>query len=85
MKVTRLSVLALAAAMAAPSLAADPGAKPRDPSERKICKNFQEIGSLVRRKRICKTAAEWDAERALLRQQVGITSCSQQPCEPGGK
>lgn len=59
-----LLFLALAAARSPP---VDAGA-PEPLSERKICKTETRIGTLAGRKRICRTAAEWQEVAARARQ-----------------
>jgi hypothetical protein len=59
-----LLAAALAVAVSAPALA-DDKAKDNDksteaPKEKKICRNETTTGSLVAKRRICMTAAEWD-------------------------
>jgi hypothetical protein len=59
-----LLAAALAVAVSAPALA-DDKAKDNDksteaPKEKKICRNETTTGSLVTKRRICMTAAEWD-------------------------
>jgi predicted transglutaminase-like cysteine proteinase len=49
----------IAPAMAQPS-AARADSAPADDSERRICRRSAETGSLVRRRRECRTQAEWD-------------------------
>ncbi|KAK0331134.1 hypothetical protein LTR94_030115, partial [Friedmanniomyces endolithicus] len=61
-----LAVLA-AAAPAAPAAPATPTASP-DARERMVCKRFLETGSLVKSYKTCKTNAEWERERANIRQ-----------------
>ena len=88
MRLTR-TMLVLAAsglAFAVPSYASSAkSAKNADGSERKICRTFPETGSLVKRVRVCKTASQWAADSAMLKQMSGVTSCSMQPCEVPGK
>jgi hypothetical protein len=59
-----LLAAALAVAVSAPALAADKdndkGNGTSAPKEKKICRNETTTGSLVAKRRICMTAAEWD-------------------------
>ena len=45
------------------------GARSSDPNE-VVCRNIGELGSRLNRSRICKTRAQWEEERRLLRQNV---------------
>ena len=45
------------------------GAAAPDPNAM-ICRNQRETGSMLNRTRVCKTRAEWDAERRDNRQQI---------------
>lgn len=64
---TRLALAGLAALVAAPALVAaqqpaaggQPEAKAKQ--ERRICRRIDEIGSIARSRRECRTRAEWDA------------------------
>lgn len=51
--------------------------KAADARDKVICKRFTETGSLVKGYRICKTKAEWEAERATTRSNMtsGGNSC----------
>jgi len=74
-----LKFVALAAALAfsttsamaqAPSAGtAPPAAKVEDPNK-KICQRVEEIGTRLGDRRVCKTKAEWAAERAATRNDV---------------
>ena len=67
MKLKLLFAAMLAVAVSAPALAGDKAAdKDKENTEtpqkeRKICRNETVTGSLVSKRRICMTAAEWDA------------------------
>jgi hypothetical protein len=79
MMVTRISSLAaLAVFVPAALFAGTPNAPQQSaPAKSKlVCKSFPQIGSLVARSRVCKTEQEWAANRALLRQPTGVSSCS---------
>jgi|1185.fasta_scaffold427166_2 invasion protein IalB len=73
----KLSALALmlviaapvGAQTAAPAQPAPAAPKAKDPN-RIICERQEEIGSRLGGKKICKTAAEWDAERRANREVV---------------
>ena len=62
----------------------DAGEKSADPATKTICKKFIRTGSLVDGYRICKTKAEWERDRDLLRQSSGGSACKDvsmgQPC-----
>jgi hypothetical protein len=45
------------------------GARGADPNET-VCRNIGEIGSRLNRTRVCKTRAQWEEERRMLRQNV---------------
>jgi hypothetical protein len=80
-----IAALALvsSAAAAAPSTNNTSDAAPKE--ERKICRTFAETGSLVKRVKVCKTASQWAADSAMLRQSSGVNSCAMQPCDVPGK
>jgi hypothetical protein len=64
---TALTLAALAAAPAAPV----PSAKPTpsaDARDKIVCKRFVETGSLVKSYKTCKSNADWERERANIRQ-----------------
>lgn len=69
-------VLIAAAGMMVTSVLAASGAgaagraKPKDDPNRLICENRQEIGSRLKRIRVCHTALEW--EEARLQERVGL-------------
>ncbi|MEH3107497.1 MAG: hypothetical protein PGN09_09490 [Sphingomonas fennica] len=54
------TILTAMALLATPPAPAGPPAAPAAP-ERKICRTYAEVGSLIRKQRICHTAAEWRA------------------------
>jgi hypothetical protein len=62
MKFKVLLAAALALAVAAPALAdqAKDAAGPEAPKEKKICRTETVTGSLISKRRICMTKAEWD-------------------------
>ena len=70
-RLTSLSILLLA--FAVPALA-DPAPKPTEPAKADRdpvrCKIYQDTGSLISRKKICKSASEWRQEAADL-QSIG--------------
>jgi hypothetical protein len=68
-----------------PADAGSPRARSANPQDKMICRSFPAIGSLVSRNRVCKTKAEWQKDRDLLRERVGVNSCARQPCEVPGK
>lgn len=61
-------------ALAAAPLAAQTALVPE--KEKKICRSEVSTGSLVARKKICKTKAQWDAER---REAQAVTQQMQEP------
>jgi hypothetical protein len=65
------------AAMAAPP-PRDAAEKATDPRDKIVCKRFLETGSLVKGQRICKTKAEWQADRDAARQIDLSRSCTEQ-------
>lgn len=70
---TALTLAALAAAPAAPV----PSAKPTpsaDARDKIVCKRFVETGSLVKSYKTCKTNAEWQQERANVRQNLDVSN-----------
>ena len=87
MIVTRISRLAALAVFAPAALfAGTPAAQQPAAKEKLVCKSFSQVGSLIARNRICKTNREWEANRVLLRQQVGASSCGNEgPCSVPGK
>jgi hypothetical protein len=62
MKFAYVLAAVAAFAVAAPAMAADKEQKDdKDaPKEKKICRNEMVTGSLIAKRRICKTQAEWD-------------------------
>ena len=64
------------AALAAAPLAAQTPAPVTPDKEKKICRAEVSTGSLVARKKICKTRAQWDAER---REAQSVTQQMQEP------
>jgi hypothetical protein len=54
---------------AVPSTAASATAKSKDPN-RIICEKQEELGTRLGGKKVCKTAAEWDEERRLQRENL---------------
>lgn len=65
-------------ASAAPPKQADEHEKSADAADKMICKRFQETGSLVSSRRICKTKRDWERERDALRSTSNINSCASQ-------
>jgi hypothetical protein len=66
------ALLASTAASAQPSSNSSPsgtGAAAPDPNAM-ICRNQRETGSMLARTRVCKTRAEWDADRRDNRQSI---------------
>lgn len=74
-----MGMIAAAAVLAAgPGLAQTAlpkGGDPLDP-DKKICRSEVSTGSLVARKKVCKTRAQWDAER---REAQDATGKMQEP------
>jgi len=70
----RLIAAAGFVALAAAPLAAQTALVPE--KEKKICRSEASTGSLVARKKICKTKAQWDAER---REAQAVTQQMQEP------
>lgn len=61
MNLRTLLAAALVVGMTAPALAEDaPAADQPAPKEKKICRTESVTGSLVAKRRICMTKAEWD-------------------------
>ena len=65
-RILALSAILLAAAVPATAQSLDSAkptsAKAKDPN-RKICEEFKETGSRLAGRRVCMTAAEWQAQR----------------------
>jgi hypothetical protein len=51
--------------------------KKPDPRDQIVCREEQEIGSLISRKRVCHTKREWDQISADARQQLDANQVSQ--------
>ena len=51
--------VALAAQAATPVQATSPATAPRSAKAKLICKRFEETGSLVKKRKVCHTAADW--------------------------
>ena len=64
-------LMALLAGAATPDAKRDVGERSSDAASKMVCKRFSKTGSLVGGERICKTKAEWERDRDLLRQQMG--------------
>lgn len=62
-------LLLSSAASAAPSSSGSSGGAAADPNQM-ICRTQRETGSMLGRTRVCKTRAEWDAQRREIRQNV---------------
>lgn len=72
MRIVRvLAVTAVAAMITAPALASD--RKANDDPNRMICEKQEVLGTRLAAKRVCKTAAEWAAEKQQARQQIDRT------------
>lgn len=68
-------VLPIATSAIAAPRQKDVGEASADPGTKTICKRFIKTGSLVDGYRVCKTKAEWQRDRDLIRQSVPGTSC----------
>ena len=64
------SVLAIALLAGADGTAADRRAKPRYDPNRLICKNSDEPGSRIQRRKTCATAAEWSERKRIEMQHL---------------
>jgi hypothetical protein len=60
MHVKFLLAAALAMAVSAPALAKDEGNGGAGPKEKKVCRTENVTGSLIGKRRVCLTQAEWD-------------------------
>jgi len=49
------------AAAQTPAPAATPAAAAKDAQSERVCRKESETGSLVRKRKVCRTRAEWDA------------------------
>ncbi|TMJ13535.1 MAG: hypothetical protein E6G94_11705 [Alphaproteobacteria bacterium] len=83
--VRNCAILALLVMAAAPAFGEAPPARSNAPRDKMVCKNFPRIGSLVAQNRVCKTRADWQKDRDMMRVQMGVTPCAIQPCEMPGK
>lgn len=54
-----LANLGIAVLLAATSTAASAEVKPAEAPEKMICRKYDEVGSLVKKKRVCHTRADW--------------------------
>jgi hypothetical protein len=79
------AVAALLILGAVPASAMAPADRSTAPRDKMVCKSFTEIGSLVASKKVCKTRAEWEKDRATMRERMGVNSCAIQPCNVPGK
>lgn len=59
----RYLIICAALTTASGALASDKAAKPDKSKSDLVCKTFDETGSLISRRRVCKTPAEWRNER----------------------
>ena len=67
------ALLVSAAAVAEPSSSSPAnGAGTADPNQM-ICRNQRETGSMLNRTRVCKTRAQWEADRRDTRQTIDRT------------
>lgn len=71
MKFKLLLAAAVAAAVSVPALAKDDGSGQDASKEKKICRTETVTGSLVNKRRICLTRAEWDEIAANTRKSLG--------------
>lgn len=66
-----LSAIALAAALAAPAVAADAGASAKKPNgEKVICREMEQLGSRLATKRVCLTRDQWRQQAEMQRQDL---------------
>ena len=82
MKMKLLIAAALAVGLSGTALAADDSKTPDAPKEKKICRTETVTGSLIARRRICMTKAEWDQVEAANKQNIDKFA-SQQTQRPG--
>jgi nucleoside-specific outer membrane channel protein Tsx len=71
MKLKMVLAAALAVAVSAPVLAKDDGDAQSAPKEKKVCRNETVTGSLVAKRRVCMTQAQWDEIAANTRKTMG--------------
>jgi hypothetical protein len=74
----------LATFLAAPAFASDGGGDQAATKEKKICRTETVTGSLIAKRRVCMTKAEWDKVEAASRQTVDKFT-AQQTSRPGGQ
>ena len=73
------ALLVSTAASAQPSSSSPNGAGAAAPDPNTmICRNQRETGSMLNRTRVCKTRAEWDAERRDNRQSIDRSQSNRQ-------
>ena len=86
MKFKVLLAVALAAAVSAPALAAnDSNSGAQDaPKEKKVCRTETVTGSLIGKKRVCLTQAQWDEIAANTRKTMSDMSRHQGMGSEGG-
>ena len=82
MNIKILLTAALAAGLAAPALAADDSGDQDAPKEKKICRTETVTGSLISKRRVCMTKAEWDRYEQANREDVDRYT-SRQSGRPG--
>lgn len=68
---------------AAPAFAA-PSPKPAEDANKPICKRQVEIGTLVGRRKVCKTRAEWAAEMRQAQEDTRLMQTPSATNGPGG-
>jgi hypothetical protein len=82
MNIKILLAVALAAGLSAPAIAGDDNSDQDAPKEKKICRTETVTGSLISKRRICMTKAEWDRYEQANREQLDRYT-SRQNSRPG--
>jgi hypothetical protein len=72
----RKSLIILVLPMVAFAQAPDAAERSADAPDKMVCKRFSVIGSLVAKKKICKTKREWDVDRLRLREANTPGQCA---------
>lgn len=70
MKYAYVVAAGIAFALAAPAIGADEKKDQTEEKEKKICRTERATGSLISKRRICKTQAEWDQLAAETKKQI---------------
>ena len=85
MKIVRLLVVAAMISVSGVALADENGGKAQEPDkEKKVCRSEAETGSLLTKRRVCRTQAEWDRLAEQTEEDMRRYDRVQNRVQPGG-